>query len=83
MTLGGTRQLAGAVVNQHPNIKRNEYDFLKAILTKGVRQGPPAQNREGRGDFRAHLLGRIAHVAFLNPVRGQKLRTLAERIEWK
>jgi RNA-directed DNA polymerase len=83
MTPGGRQQLTGVVVNQHPNIKRAEFDLLKAILTNCIRFGPAEQNREGRADFRAHLLGRIAHVGFVNPTRGQKLRAQAQRIVWE
>jgi hypothetical protein len=83
MGAGGRQQLAGTVVNRHPNARRDEFDRLKAILTNCVRRGPDSQNRDGRSDFRAHLLGRIAHVAFLNPARGKILRSVADRIAWK
>ena len=39
--------------------------------TTASRHGPPGQNRAGHADFRAHLAGRIAHVATLNPTRGR------------
>lgn len=79
----GVRQhLAGIVVNTHANVPRDEFDRLKATLTNCVRLGPASQNRTGCEDFRAHLVGRISYVAHINPVRGQKLRTLLERITW-
>jgi hypothetical protein len=79
----GTRQrLAGVVVNARPNVPRAEYDRLKATLWNCVIHGPETQNREGVADFRAHLLGRISHVAMIHPDRGGKLRTLFERIDW-
>jgi hypothetical protein len=80
---GVRQQLAGVVVNDHPNVQRTEYDRLRAILCNCVRNGPAGENREGHANFRAHLLGRIAHVAMLNPARGTKLRELFSRIEWK
>ena len=55
---------------------------LKATLHNCVRHGPGAHNRAGHEDFRAHLAGRVAHVAMLNPARGARLRALFERIEW-
>jgi hypothetical protein len=79
----GVRQhLAGLVVNQHPNLARDDYDRLKAILTNCVRQGPQAQNREAHPDFRAHLAGRVGWVASVNPARGAKLRQLLDQIVW-
>jgi RNA-directed DNA polymerase len=82
MSPGGRQQLAGIVVNRHPNLRRDELDRLKAILTNCVRHGPASQNRDGQLDFRGHLLGRIAHVSFLNPARGKILRSIADRIAW-
>jgi len=77
------QQLAGVVVNEHPNVKRADYDTLKAILCNCVRQGPASQNRDARGDFRAHLLGRIAYVGLFNPARSAKLRQIFDRITWQ
>jgi hypothetical protein len=80
---GSTRQqVTGVVVNRHPNVARDDYDRLKAILTNCVRQGPHSQNREGRADFRAYLMGRISYVVMINPARGLKLRRLADNIVW-
>jgi RNA-directed DNA polymerase len=82
MRSGARQHLAGVVVNRHPNVARPEFDALKAILTNCVRHGPGSQNREGHADFRAHLAGRVAHVAMVNAGRGAKLRAVFERIEW-
>jgi hypothetical protein len=79
----GVRQLAaGVVINETINMRRDHHDRLKAILCNCVRYGPRAQNRAGVPDFRAHLAGRVAHAARLNPRRGQKLARLFERISW-
>ncbi len=82
MRQGVRQQLAGAVLNVRPNIARDEFDALKATLYNCLQHGPTAQNRAGHDDFRAHLLGRIAHVATLNPDRAQKLQQMFDRIEW-
>lgn len=79
---GVRQQLAGVVVNIHPNVKREEYDRLKAILHNCVLHGPASQNHEGVPDFRAHLLGRIAHVTHLNAKRGRKLLQFFGQIDW-
>jgi len=76
------QQLADVVVNAHPNVRREEYDRLKAILTNCVRHGPASQNRAGHADFRGHLAGRIAFVTMLNAGRGRRLRTLFAAIHW-
>jgi hypothetical protein len=82
MCQGVRQRVAGVVVNERPNLARPDYDALKATLHNCVRHGPDCQNRDARGDFRAHLAGRIAHVAALNPARAERLRALYERIVW-
>jgi RNA-directed DNA polymerase len=82
MRQGVCQQLVGVVVNAHPNVRRETYDCLKATLHNCVRNGPDSQNRAGHVDFRAHLLGRVAHLAQINPARGQRLRSLFEQIRW-
>jgi hypothetical protein len=82
MRRGLRQQLAGIVVNDRLNVVRAEYDKLKAILTNAARHGPAGENRDGRPDFRAYLLGRIGYVALLNPVRGQKLKRTFDSISW-
>jgi RNA-directed DNA polymerase len=79
----GRRQCAaGVVINDKINMARDDHDRLKAILCNCVRHGPRGQNREGVPDFRAHLAGRVAHAARLNPERGARLTRLFERIVW-
>jgi hypothetical protein len=77
---GRRQRVTGVVVNAHPNCARAEFDTLKAILTNCVRHGPASQDRDSHPNFRAHLLGRISHVAQLNPTRGAKLRAIFNRI---
>jgi RNA-directed DNA polymerase len=79
---GGRQELAGVVVNRHPNSRRADYDELKAILHNCSRGDPRRQNRDGHPNFREHLLGRIAHLAMLHPDRGRKLREVFDRINW-
>lgn len=82
MRQGVRQQLAGVVLNAHPNVPRTEYDRLKAVLCNCVRHGPASQNRDGHADFRGHLAGRIAYVAMLNPARGRRLRAWFDRVAW-
>ena len=82
MRRGVRQQVAGVVVNETLNVGRTDYDALKALLFNCVRFGPQGENRTAHADFRAHLAGRVAYVASLNPERGARLRELFERIAW-
>ena len=82
MRQGVRQQLTGLVVNMRPNIRRSDYDGLKAILTNCERGRPGEQNRDKRSDFRAHLSGRVSFVESINPGRGAKLRAIYNRIDW-
>ncbi len=77
-----SQHAAGLVLNQKANIPRREYETLKAILHNCVRFGPASQSRQAHPDFQAHLLGRIAHLATVNPTRAHQLRAQFERIDW-
>jgi retron-type reverse transcriptase len=80
---GGVRQhLAGIVVNRRMNVRRTEYDRLKATLMNCYRHGTEGQNRAKHRDFRAHLQGRIAFVAQVHPERGRRLRAIFDSIDW-
>jgi hypothetical protein len=76
------QQAAGLVLNASPNLPRSERDQLKAILTNCIKHGPVSQNRSNHADFRAHLLGKVSHAAWVNPTSAAKLRGLFERIDW-
>jgi hypothetical protein len=76
------QQLAGVVANRCLNIRRDDFDRLKATLTNCARHGPETQNRDGHPHFRAHLEGRIAFVESIHAERGARLRQLFQRIKW-
>jgi RNA-directed DNA polymerase len=79
----GVRQhLAGVVVNRHLNVRRSDYDRLKAILVNCWRHGAASQNQNSHPDFRSHLRGRIAFVAQLHASHGERLREIFDRIAW-
>lgn len=81
-TRAQSQRLAGVVINEKPNLPRVEYDRLKAILHNCIRLGPESQNRLGVDDFKAHLAGRIAYVAWLNPSKGERLKRMWSDIHW-
>lgn len=76
------QRVCGLVVNERPNVPRDDYDRLKAVLTNCLRLGAAAQNREAHPDFRAHLQGRVAWVESVAPARGAKLRALFDATDW-
>jgi hypothetical protein len=67
------QSVCSVVVNAHPNVAREEYDRLKAILHEAALDGPAAANRAGVAGFEAHVRGRVSWVASLNPARGARL----------
>lgn len=79
---GRRQSVTGVVVNKRINIPRKDYDTLKAVLHNAMRHGGASQNRERHPDFAAHLRGRIAHVAQLNPERGEKLKAIFQKIDF-
>ncbi len=79
---GVRQQLAGLVVNDAVNVRRREFDTLKAILTNCVRHGPESQNRDAHPHLRQHLEGRVSFVASINPSKAERLSALLERIQW-
>ncbi len=82
MRRSGRQHAVGIVLNRRLNVRRRDYDRLKATLHNCAKLGPATQNRDGLSDFRAHLLGRIAHVEMIHPDRGSKLREIFDRIDW-
>ncbi|MEM1032712.1 MAG: reverse transcriptase family protein [Myxococcota bacterium] len=80
MRRGQRQEIGGLVVNRRPQVRRAEYDRLRAVLTNCVRHGLDRNNRDGHPDFRAHLQGRIAWVGQTSPARGARLRALYDRI---
>jgi len=74
--------VAGVVVNAAPNVERRNHDRLKAVLHDAAVNGPGHANRDGVPDFRAHLQGRVAWVAQLNPPRGRRLQAALDAIAW-
>jgi retron-type reverse transcriptase len=77
------RQRAGGlVVNERPRWPRRERERFEAILVNCVRLGPETQNRTNVPDFRAHLAGRLAWLAQVDPPDAAKMRPLFESIRW-
>jgi RNA-directed DNA polymerase len=82
MTRAACQKVNGIVVNEKMNIARRERDKLKAILHNCARFGPASQNRADLPDFRAHLTGRLAHLAMIAPAHGSRMQRLFAQIAW-
>jgi len=80
MRQGVRQHLAGLVTNQRINVRRTDFDLIKATLTNCVRQGPESQNRDAHPHFRSHLEGRVGFVESINPARGKRLRAIFDQI---
>ena len=76
MRQGVRQHLAGLVVNSVCNVKREEFDRLKATLHNCAQRGAGGESREV-------LAGRVGFVESVNPARGRKLRAILDRIEWE
>lgn len=81
-TQAQAQHVCGVVVNHHVNIKRADFDRLRALLHQCGLHGPVSQNREGHVDFRAHLRGKLDWATQLNPVKARRLHVLWDRIDW-
>ncbi len=80
---GRRQQVCGIVVNRQPNLPREEFDRLKALLHRCVIDGPSAHNRDGHARFQDQLRGQLAWAAQLNAGKAQRLQRLFERIDWQ
>src|SRR5262249_7391094 len=82
MSRAGRQHLCGLVVNHAAGVARGETDNLPAVRFNAARVGPESQNRAGHPRFRAHLEGRLAWVASINPGRARRLQALFDKIRW-
>lgn len=82
VTRARRQQVGNIVVNAAPNLPRDEFDRLKAVLHRCATQGPSSQNREGLPHWEQHLRGRVAWAAQLNAAKARRLQRLLEAIDW-
>jgi Reverse transcriptase (RNA-dependent DNA polymerase) len=82
LTAGRRQAVCNVVVNRAPNLARDQFDRLKAILHQCAVHGPSTRNREGIAHWREHLQGRVAWAAQLNAAKAVRLRRLLDAIDW-
>jgi retron-type reverse transcriptase len=75
------QKVTGLVVNARPGVSRAEVRRLRAILHHALSDGIESQNREGRSNFRAWLLGKIAWVNVARPEAASRLRRAFEQAD--
>jgi hypothetical protein len=76
------QRVGGLVVNERPRWSRDDRERFEAILVNCARRGPHTQNRSNVADFRAHLAGRLAWLAQVDPPEAAKMRPIFESIRW-
>uniref|UniRef100_UPI003D8AA135 reverse transcriptase family protein n=1 Tax=Gordonia sp. B7-2 TaxID=3420932 RepID=UPI003D8AA135 len=76
------QRLAGLVVNDRPQVSREDYDRLRALLHNAARHGPESQNHSAHPDFRAHVYGLIAWVGATSETRRRRLLDMADHVHW-
>jgi hypothetical protein len=76
------QQLAGLVVNDRPQVKRADFDALRALLHNAIRTGAQEQNRGGHPHFREHVYGTIAWIGASGTRRREVLLDMANRVDW-
>lgn len=76
----GRQTVTGLVVNDALGTPRAQRRRLRAILHNASRTGLEPQNRDGRQDFTAYLMGQIAFVHAANPRHAAPLRAHLRRL---
>ena len=79
---GRRQQVCNIMVNSAPNLPRDEFDRLKAVLHRCATRGPSSQNRDGVSHWEQHLRGRVAWAAQLNASKARRLQRLLDVIDW-
>ena len=73
MRKGGKQQITGVIVNDKPGLDRREVRRLRAVLHRAKREGLAAQNRENHPKYAAHLRGKLAYLAMIDPAKGKAM----------
>ncbi len=77
------QQVTGVVVNEKPNISRNELRRFRAILHRVWQNGPEAENRDGHPRFWEFIQGYAAWIRMVRPDLEGKLAVQLARIAEK
>lgn len=81
---GSSRQrVGGVVVNEKPNVAREDFDNIKAVLHNCLKHGPETQTELPLPAFHAKLLGHIAQISSISSARGERLKTMFDAARWE
>jgi len=82
MTRATAQTVCGIVVNDGPNMRRDDFDRLRATLHRCAlgRIEPP--DSLSADEWRQQLRGRIQWAEQLNPAKARRLHALWKRIDW-
>lgn len=80
MGRGSRQEVTGVVVNERVTVSRKEVRRLRAMLHNARVHGLESQNRAGHPSFLAHLRGRIAFVAMVDPKKAEPLQQALEAL---
>jgi RNA-directed DNA polymerase len=83
MRRGLRQRVTGVVVNERPNVAREEYDRIKAILYNCLKHGPKTQTELPLDAFRNKLSGHVARIGGINPARGERLKGMLDAVRWE
>lgn len=75
------QEVCGIVVNQKCNLRRGEYDKLKAILHNCAKHGVESQNWQKHPEFLSYLRGKIAMLSQVHATRAEKLMKMWETVK--
>lgn len=72
------RKLLGTVANKKPNIERQEYQRIRAMIHNCVVNGIESQHHQAGKDtpeeYLQYLRGKVSFIGQVNPEKGKKLR---------
>ena len=74
--------VTGHLVNNKPNVRKQERRRLRAILHRCKTTGPEGCAQGSIKQLKRRLRGKIAHLSSINPKAGQKLLKEFNSIEW-
>lgn len=81
------QRVTGIVVNDKPNLPRQELRTLRALLHNVEKNGLEAENRDNRPHFWEYIQGYVSYVRMVRPDLGERfgeqLQRIAEKYELK
>lgn len=84
MRRNSSQRVTGLTVNNKPNIPREYYRKVKAIIHNCIKYGVQSQNlKRGEKIFKQHLYGHAYYILSINQKLGNNLLEQLERVNWE